>query len=784
MTAKKNSQGTHYTFSLFRSVTHTTPHMTTETWDEILARFSRPLVRQTKGGALWSPATFKKQRRKQDVVCVSMLVLDVDGGLTLDEADEILRNLGALAFLHTTYSHQRVTPEHATALDCFRIVIALAEPVEAKLYARLWFWAEALFQGIDPACKDPSRIYYLPAIASKQSPFVFQDYHGKPLNWATIDLPAGRELQRTASNLPDAHGAYIEAAIRGEIEKLERAPVGARNDTLNKAVWNLARLPGSERAVIESALFPVAERIGLTQQEIKATFKSAYSAGLKQRSNNTANGTRAGSRTDASSQTTRRRKIDPIDLVLAKAALFHDPEGRQYASIKINSHIETRLIKSEAFALWVCGNYFEETGAALESESFGKAIKTVQAIALYKGAEKRVHLRVAEHGDKIYFDLCNDTWQVVEIGPDGWRICEAADAPVLFTRRGGMLPLPTPVHGGDLHELRAFINCEDPADEDSWALIAGWLAMYFHPRGPYPILSIGGEQGSGKSTTSRLLQRLVDPNAGDLRGIPKDERDLMIAANNCRLLAYDNLSGVSLEVSDRLCRISTGAGFGTRTLHTNDEETIFAARRPILVNGIADIQYPDFLDRNLSVYLRRIDDDQRRDEKQLWANFLTARPRILGALLSSVSQAVRNQAIVKLERKPRMADFALWAVAAESGLGLSTGTFINVYEGNRAAAHEVALDASPAIELREFMDSLTESVWRGKPSDLWNSLNAILTNKGEDPKEKYGWPQTARKLSSDLRRVAPNLRAVGYDIDFGKTNGRRFITITKKTKTP
>jgi hypothetical protein len=841
-----NSSNTHpksidFTLSTFTSKTDTIPREVRETWPQIIKRFSKTAIRTNKDGPLWSPAIFTPaHRKKENVKTVSLLVLDVDGEMPIEEADGILRELGAPALIYSTHSHQRITPEHPTAVDCFRIVIALAEPISGQDHLRLWLWGNARFEGkIDAGCKDASRMYYLPAIASKGAPFVFRKYDGEPLDWAALDLPEEAEFTDTPGDLspldPDVDpestpDAYYDAAIASEIERLESAPLHHRNITFNKSVYNLARLPEIDRATIESALIPVAERIGLTKREIRDTFKSAYDSGRSKpriissrrpmrtsqqttqakKSSNDAGASSAGqakqsthvgngaSAQGASSQTTqgkqtsgqkkkppaRRRKIDPIDLVLSKATLFHDPEGRLYASIKINSHIETRPIESRPFKLWFSGAYFEEAGAPLHGEEFNKAYVTLQAMAMVKSSERRVHLRVAEHGDKIYFDLCDETWRIVEITPDGWRIIEAVKAPVLFTRRGGMLALSEPVQGGDLAELRDFTNCANPEDDDSWALISGWLAMYFHPRGPYPILSVGGEQGSGKSTTSRMFQRLIDPNAGDLRGIPKDERDLMIAANNCRLLAYDNLSGVSLEISDRLCRLSTGAGFGTRTLHTNDEETIFAARRPILVNGISDIHYPDFLDRNLSVYLRRIEDDQRRDEKKLWADFANARPRILGALLTGVGHALKNCATVKLDRKPRMADFALWAVAAESGLGLSKGAFMQAYEGNRAAAHELALDTSPAIEIRELMDSRTDSVWNGKASELLKDLNPLLIKKGEDPKEKYGWPQTPNKLSGDLRRIAPNLRAVGYDVDFGKTNGKRFITITKKAKTP
>jgi ABC-type oligopeptide transport system ATPase subunit len=488
-----------------------------------------------------------------------------------------------------------------------------------------------------------------------------------------------------------------------------------------------------------------------------------------------------GQQTKAPAQTATRRKIDPIDLAQSKADFFHDPEGRQYASIRINAHIETRPIDSKAFKLWLRGEYFKDAGAPLHGDMLAETVATLQSIAQFQSGERRVHLRIAEDKGNIYVDLCDDSWRVVEITPNVWRVIEAAKAPVLFTRRGGMLPLPEPVQGGKLDELRPLINCKKQTDDDNWTLTASWLAMAFHPRGPFPILSVGGEQGSGKSTISRMLQRLTDPNAGDLRGVPKEDRDLMIAANNCWLMAYDNLSGVSQEISDRLCRLATGAGFGTRTLHTNDEETIFCARRPILVNGISDIHYPDFLDRNVSVYLRQIPDDERLDEEEIWLKFDNAKPRILGALLSGVSHALRNRATVKLARKPRMADFALWSSAAEDGLGLAKGSFIKTYEGNREAAHEVALDASPAIEIREYVESLTDPEWQGRAKELLDSLNLMLKGKNIDPLTKRNWPQAANKLTEALRRIAPNLRAVGIEVNCDRSKKGSKITIKRTT---
>ena len=53
----------------------------------------------------------------------------------------------------------------------------------------------------------------------------------------------------------------------------------------------------------------------------------------------------------------------------------------------------------------------------------------------------------------------------------------------------------------------------------------------------------------------------------------------MIAANNSRLLAFDNLSGIPAWLSDALCRVATGGSLAVRQLYTDDEEVLFVLPR-------------------------------------------------------------------------------------------------------------------------------------------------------------------------------------------------------------
>src|SRR5262249_9032494 len=155
-----------------------------------------------------------------------------------------------------------------------------------------------------------------------------------------------------------------------------------------------------------------------------------------------------------------------------------------------------------------------------------------------------------------------------------------------FVRRRGMHALPVPVAGGKLNELRSYVNLPE---EDAWILFTSWLVATLRPGSPFPILVVNGEQGSAKSTLSRIARALVDPNEAPLRGPPRDARDLMIAAGNSWIVTYDNLSGLSEYLSDCLCRLATGGGFGTRELYTDDGEKLFNVMRPIILNGIEDI---------------------------------------------------------------------------------------------------------------------------------------------------------------------------------------------------
>jgi hypothetical protein len=167
-----------------------------------------------------------------------------------------------------------------------------------------------------------------------------------------------------------------------------------------------------------------------------------------------------------------------------------------------------------------------------------------------------------------------------------------------------MQPLPMPLPGGTVGTLKSFLNVK--SDED-FVLAVAWILATLRDYGPYPILALAGEHGSAKSSFSSILRLLCDPNTAPLRALPREDRDLFIAASNGHVLSFDNISGLPAWISDTLCRLATGGGFATRTLYSDQDETLFDSSRPIILNGIEDIvTRPDLADRSLFLTLEPI----------------------------------------------------------------------------------------------------------------------------------------------------------------------------------
>ena len=479
---------------------------------------------------------------------------------------------------------------------------------------------------------------------------------------------------------------------------------------------------------------------------------------------------------EADAQPGRKSQATILVELAIEASLFHTPDGEEYASIEVKGHLETWPLESKGFREWLMRRFYEATNKTPSSQGVQDALGVLRGKARFDGEAREVHTRLASLAGAIYVDLADEAWSVVKIDAGDWSVVASADVPVRFRRTRGTLPLPEPVRGGSLSVLRRFVNVRD----EDWTLLLAWLVASLRPNLPLPLLALYGPQGSAKSTTARLLASLIDPAKATLRSMPRDERDLMIAARNRWCLTFDNLSHVSGALSDALCRLSTGGGLSTRELYSDDEETLFEALRPVIINGIEDLATRgDLLDRAVVLYLPAIKSKARRKEADLWREFEQARPSICGALFDAVAVALYSLDNINMDGMPRMADFAAWAAAAEPAFGVPAGTFIDAYAVNRATTNTIALDDSPVSgAVVKFLEAHPEPMWTGTPSELYEELKKHVS---EQTLRDKAWPKAANALTNKLRRLEPSLRAVGVDLRESRVGrGRtRVITLEK-----
>lgn len=481
------------------------------------------------------------------------------------------------------------------------------------------------------------------------------------------------------------------------------------------------------------------------------------------------NGTPSDSARKVDAQVRAKLAEQIVQMVEASTELFHDEKERPFAVLPLEARRAPIRLNSSQMRAWIARTMRKLVGQTIGKSAIDEAVAALEGIAKFDRPRRVIHHRIASQDGSFYLDLGDETGSCVHVTAEGWTILTCPPPLIFFRRPDSMLALPRPVRGGKLEDLRPFVNAPD---DDALALIAAWMVSAFRPERPCPILAFYGEQGTAKSTSSRVVRRLVDPSRGEIRAAMRSVDDLMIAAMQSRILALDNLSGMPPWLSDALCRVATGGGLSKRTLYTDEEETVLEVMRPIVVNGIDDIaNRPDFAERCIIITLRPIEKHRRRDEASFWREFDAAAPRLLGVLLDGLASALRNLPQVDVPELPRMADFALWSTAAEEGLEVPPGRVLEAYGRNQAAVIDLALDASPvASVLRRLLDQPKHAGrWRGEPSQLLKELCDLASDAA---RKLPTWPKTPNALSKVLRRAATFLRSVGVTIDFNDHDGR------------
>ncbi|MFA6476439.1 MAG: bifunctional DNA primase/polymerase [Candidatus Paceibacterota bacterium] len=467
-----------------------------------------------------------------------------------------------------------------------------------------------------------------------------------------------------------------------------------------------------------------------------------------------------------------------LDIVESKdnVTLFHDDKKESYISVKINDYQQIIAIKSRLIKKWLTREFWTIFKKAVNAEAIREAVSVLEGKACFDGPMYKLHNRLAWKDGDLWYDLIDDKWQAIKVNDSGWEIIK--EPPILFHRyshsQSQITPSPT---GGDVNLIFKYINI---TNKDHQLLLLIFLISCFLPDFPHPFLVIFGPQGSCKTTLSKLLRRIVDPSLIEVASMPEKKDDLVQALAHHTFLFFDNVSYISESTSDTLCKAVTGSGFVKRELYSDDDDIIYRLKRCIGINGINLVSTrPDLLDRSLLLELERIEDDQRKSDKEIFDSFEKDLPLILGGIFDALSQVLKIKPTIKLTELPRMADFAEWGSAIAKTIGSTQEEFLRAYQDNIDKQIETILNENMvAMTIIGFMEGRYWARWEGTSTELLEklTLHAEFDNK-RITQDKY-WPKAPQVLSRALNTLKITLRDAGLSVIISKGKKRK-ITLEK-----
>jgi hypothetical protein len=379
-------------------------------------------------------------------------------------------------------------------------------------------------------------------------------------------------------------------------------------------------------------------------------------------------------------------------------------------------------------------------------DALSAVIGLVEGLCAQADVPVKTAVRVARAGDDIVLDLARRDGQLVVISGGGWSV--RPRAPVLFRRSAATpeLPLPERVAGWP-PELDGLVNIRG---RDEMALYAACRLISLLPEGTRPIEVITGQPGAIKTGTTRITTGWL---GGAMATMPRDPRDWVAMAANAHTLGHDNVSSMSADRQDLLCKAASGHDHLARMLYTDaDLIGIKFAPLSIVINGIeVGMLRSDLIRRAVSHYLLR--PDRYAGERQVADAWARAHPRLLGWLLDMMVMVLGQMGRIEAPATDSLHDFAhilavldsLWGTRA---LELWRGGQRELY-ADLAAGDPVAIAITDAVA----------QPWEGLPRDLLAVLEYRL------PPLPPGQAWTPQRLRGRIDRAQAALEALGWKVE-------------------
>ena len=145
----------------------------------------------------------------------------------------------------------------------------------------------------------------------------------------------------------------------------------------------------------------------------------------------------------------KEKRSDQSEVMIQQAQdtgdvfIVDEKDGKPYALTTRRGVKEAVPIESKAYGNILRLRYRAAGSGTAKREWVRNAQEELSAIASEQGEEQHVCIRTGHYQGHIYIDVCDKERNVLDIGPEGWRVITTDDCPLIFKRGKAMKALPS-----------------------------------------------------------------------------------------------------------------------------------------------------------------------------------------------------------------------------------------------------------------------------------------------------------------------------------------------------
>jgi len=469
--------------------------------------------------------------------------------------------------------------------------------------------------------------------------------------------------------------------------------------------------------------------------------------------------------------------------------------SKVYGLVEVHHHFETLEFSSNRAMQWLNHEYHKVDSNIIHAPDFFKntLLALISTAQMNGTINEKVHTRIAQTKDAIYYDLGSKDWTAIKISKKTIKTVTLNQDSPLFIRPISLYEQAKPEYDyikalDDLAELLLIL------DEDKIIFKCNLVALFLEEC-PIPMPVAVGSAGSSKSTFTAYLKQIVDPSGkhkeNNLVGFPKKKDDLVALESHRYMIGFDNVSEIDQEMSDELCRSITGGSTSNRKLYTNLDESITSYKNKIVLNGIVPrLNYPDLQTRIITYPRKPLDKSNTLSEEKLEIKFRFLLPKVLGEIFETLQKALKLYPKISdgINPSQRMADFEVWGEVIAQCLGYKPNEFIKAYD--RKLKEDVINQKDQHI-IVSLIETIMEEkqVYENQAKELLRELTILARDEDIDLKSKYVYfPKIPNQLTRELTVVDPILKRIGFFVEtypYTKNDNRfkknaRIIKISRK----